>query len=187
MTRILAVSTFLILAPMIFAADWTEDFAFSKKSARENHKDLLIDFTGSDWCGYCMMLDAEVFKKDEFAKVVPQSFVLVKIDSPRDTSRQTPALREQNTKLSGLYSVEGLPTVILADAEGRPYATTGYKEEFASKPAGWVDHLLTLRKVREGRDAAFADAAKADGMEKARHLAKGVGTGSKLDLLPEQH
>jgi thioredoxin-related protein len=174
MKRVLAIASLLFAAASVFAAEWTEDFAAAKKTAAGGHKDLLIDFTGSDWCGYCMMLDAEVFKKDEFAKVVPEKFVLVKIDSPRDTSRQSAAVREQNTKLSGIYSVEGLPTVVLADAEGRPYATTGYKEEFASKPAGWVDHLLSLRKLREGRDAAFADAAKAEGMEKARRLAKGL-------------
>lgn len=174
MKRVFAIASLLILAPSVFAADWTEDFASAKKAAKENRKDLLVDFTGSDWCGYCIMLDAQVFKKDEFSKVVPESFVLVKIDSPRDPSKQSAAVREQNSKLSGLYSVEGLPTVILTDAEGRPYAATGYKEEFADKAAGWVDHLMSLRKVRDGRDAAFADAAKAEGMEKARSLANGL-------------
>lgn len=174
MKHVLAIAALLILAPSGFAAGWTEDFSAAKKSAKQNHKDLLIDFTGSDWCGYCMMLDAQVFKKDEFSKVVPENFVLVKIDSPQDPSKQSAAIREQNAKLSELYAIEGLPTVLLTDAEGRPYASTGYKEEFADNAAGWVAHLMSLRKVRSGRDAAFAKAAKAEGMEKAKSLSNGL-------------
>lgn len=174
MKHVLAIASLLILAPSGFAADWTEDFSAAKKSAKENHKDLLIDFTGSDWCGYCMMLDAQVFKKDEFSKVVPENFVLVKIDSPQDPSKQSAAIQAQNANLSRLYSIEGLPTVLLADAEGRPYASTGYKEEFADNGAGWVGHLMSLRKVRNARDTAFADASKAEGMEKASKLANGL-------------
>jgi protein disulfide-isomerase len=57
MKRVLAIAFLLIAAPSVLAAEWTEDFAAAKKSAAESYKDLLIDFTGSDWCGYCMMLD----------------------------------------------------------------------------------------------------------------------------------
>ncbi len=64
MKNVLAIASLLILAPSGFAAYWTEDFSAAKKSAKENHNDLLIDFTGSDWCGYCMMLDAQVFKNE---------------------------------------------------------------------------------------------------------------------------
>jgi len=45
------IASLLILAPSGFAADWTEEFSAAKKSAKGNHKDILMDFTGSDWCG----------------------------------------------------------------------------------------------------------------------------------------
>jgi thioredoxin-related protein len=146
---------------------WTSDFEAAKKQASESKKDLLIDFTGSDWCGWCIKLNDEVFKHDAFKDGVKDAFVLVELDFPKDKTKVSEEVRAQNEKLSEKYGVEGFPTILLTDAEGRPYASTGYQE---GGPEKYVEHLNELRKKRIARDEAFAAAEKAEGVEKAKAL-----------------
>lgn len=146
---------------------WTSDFAAAKKQAAESSKDLLIDFTGSDWCGWCIKLNDEVFKHDAFKNGVKDSFVLVELDFPQDGTKVTAEVREQNTKLKEVYGVEGFPTILLTDAKGRPYALTGYQE---GGPEKYVAHLNELRAKRTARDEAFAAAEKLEGVAKAKAL-----------------
>jgi hypothetical protein len=103
---------------------------------------------------------------------MPKSFVLLKLDSPRDKSKQTPEEIEQYKVLSAKYGIQGVPTIFLADAKGRPYyETVGYSGDPAEKyVANLKDQLGTLAK----RDAAFAKAENASGTEKAKLLAEGL-------------
>lgn len=146
---------------------WLTDIDAAKKSASESKKDLLIDFTGSDWCGWCIKLNDEVFKHDAFKAGVKNSFVLVEIDFPREKGKLPEDVRKRNTELGEKYAVQGYPTILLCDAEGKPYATTGYEE---GGPEKYVGHLNELRKNKIKRDEAFAKAAKANGVEKAKVL-----------------
>jgi thioredoxin-related protein len=146
---------------------WSTDFEASKKKATEEKKDLLLDFTGSDWCTWCIQLNEEVFSKEPFKTGVKDKFVLVELDFPEDDSKMPEATRKQNLQLKEDFGIEGFPSIILCDASGRPYATTGYEEGGAEK---YVAHLEKLREKKEKRDAAFAEAGKAEGVEKARKL-----------------
>lgn len=146
---------------------WTSNFEAAKKQAAEQKKDLLIDFTGSDWCGWCIKLNEEVFKHDAFKTGVKDSFVLVELDFPKDKSKLTEETQKQNKELSGKYGVKGYPTILLADAQGKPYAATGYQK---GGPEKYVDHLNELRGRKTKRDEAFAAAEKAEGLEKAKAL-----------------
>lgn len=146
---------------------WTSDYAGAKKQAAESKKDLLIDFTGSDWCGWCIKLNDEVFKKDAFKEGVKDTFVLVELDFPKDESKLTEAVKAQNKELGEKYAVQGYPSIVLTDAEGRPYASTGYEE---GGPEKYVEHLNELRKGKAKRDEAFAAAEKLEGVAKAKAL-----------------
>ena len=159
---------------------WSDDFAASKKQAAEQKKDLLIDFTGSDWCGWCIRLSNEVFKHDAFNKGVKDSFVLVELDYPRDKSKLSEETQKQNSELQQTYGITGFPTILLCDAEGKPYAKTGYKP---GGPEQYVTHLNELREKRTARDEAFAKAAEATGPEQAKlYLAalQSLGLGDKV-------
>lgn len=158
---------------------WINDLEAAKATAAKEKKDLLIDFTGSDWCGWCIKLNEEVFSKDAFRNVVPNDFVLVELDFPQDESKTTPEIKKRNEVLQQQYAVEGFPTIILADAQGRPYAKTGYEEGGAEK---YVTHLATLREAKTARDAAFGKAEKAEGLEKAKLLSEGLAK-----VAPELH
>jgi thioredoxin-related protein len=159
----------IALQASVFAGGegWTSDYAGAKKQAAESNKDLLIDFTGSDWCGWCIKLNDEVFKKEPFKEGVKDSFVLVELDFPKDESKLTDAIKSQNKDLKEKYAVEGFPSIILTDADGRPYASTGYEE---GGPEKYVEHLNELRKGKAKRDEAFAAAEKLEGVAKAKAL-----------------
>jgi len=144
---------------------WTSDFEAAKKQAAEQKKDLLIDFTGSDWCGWCIKLNDEVFKKDEFKAGVKDKFVLVEIDFPQDEKKISEATKKQNDALQEKYGIQGFPTILLTDAEGKPFAATGYEE---GGPVKYVEILDGLRAKKAKRDEAFAAAAKAEGVEQAK-------------------
>lgn len=146
---------------------WSSDFEAAKKQAAEGKMDLLIDFTGSDWCGWCIKLVDEVFSKDAFKSGVKGKFVLVELDFPRDEAKLDDKTKAQNAKLQEQFGIQGFPTIVLADAEGRPYASTGYQE---GGPEKYVGHLDELRKKRGVRDEALAKAGKAEGVEKAEAL-----------------
>ena len=155
------------------AADgWLVDFEKAKAKAAKEGKSILMEFTGSDWCPPCKALAKNVLTKDVFKMEMPKDFVLLKLDSPRDKSKQTPEEIEQYKTLSAKYGIQGVPTIFLADAKGRPYyQTVGYSGDPADKyVADLKKQLATLAK----RDASFAKAERASGVEKAKHLAEGL-------------
>jgi thioredoxin-related protein len=177
--KLCAAMLVLLTSGHVFAGGegWLTDIDAAKKSASESKKDLLIDFTGSDWCSWCIKLNDEVFKHDAFKAGVKDSFVLVEIDFPRAKDKLPEDARKRNTELGEKYAVQGYPTILLCDAEGKPYAATGYEE---GGPEKYVAHLNELRKNKGKRDEAFAKAAKANGAEKAKVLLTALNA-MKLD------
>ena len=128
---------------------WDDDFAKAKAEAAEKGRPILIDFTGSDWCSWCIKLDKEVFSKSEFKKYARANLVLFVADFPRGkkVSKKTAA---QNAELRDKYGVQGYPTVVLVDAEGTVIARTGYQEGGAE---AYVKHLQELLKDFKSADA----------------------------------
>jgi thiol-disulfide isomerase/thioredoxin len=148
--------------PAVIADDaWTQDYDAAMKKAAAENKDLLLDFTGSDWCPWCIRLDEEVFGKEEFKKAAGKLFVLVKIDFPDDPvkARVTEAMQIRNEKLQVRYSAPTFPTILLTDGCGRPYAKTAYKE---GGPDKYLEHLRTLQQVGRKIRESLAAAGKAD-------------------------
>jgi thioredoxin-related protein len=184
MTMTTCAAIVALIAPAFAAGDaWTTDYAAAKEKAAGDGKDLFLEFTGSDWCPPCQMLNREVFSKDEFTSGAKEHFVLVKLDFPNDRSEQSDELQAQNKELSERYSVQGFPTVLLCDAKGRPYAATGYR------PGGvenYIEHLEELRGRKATRDAAFEAAAAAEGVDKAKALVEALDA-MDLDDQAVQH
>ena len=111
-----------------FAADdaWLTDFEQAKKLAAESGKYILINFTGSDWCGWCKRLDQEVFSQSEFTTFAADNLILLKLDFPR-YRQQSQAERQRNMALAQEFRVQGFPTLFLTDANGKPVLQTGYQ------------------------------------------------------------
>lgn len=121
---------------------WLTDFAAAKTKAAAEGKDILINFSGSDWCGWCIKLDEEVLSKDYFKINAPKYFVLVNADFPNDKSKISPETQKQNEALMKEFGIQGFPTVLLLDAEGKPYVGTGYQD---GGPEKYIQHLMQLR------------------------------------------
>lgn len=156
------------LSPVVAGGpEWSRDFEKARTLASTSGKDLLVDFTGSDWCSWCIKLNKEVFDHNEFREGVKDTFVLVELDYPRDKTKVTDAERAQNEALLKTYPIKGYPTILLCDSTGKPYAATGYQ---AGGPEKYVADLKTLREQRVIRDAAFAKADAASGPEQAKQL-----------------
>jgi len=169
---IVATTAWTLTASTFAAGDlWVSDFEKAKATAAKEGKDLLIDFTGSDWCGWCIKLRKEVFDLDAFKTAGPKNFVLVEIDFPQNKSKLSKETQEQNAKLQTQFGIQGFPSIVLADAQGRPYAQTGYQ---AGGPEKYLPHLDELRAVRTKRDEAWKKAEGAQGVEKAKFLAAGL-------------
>lgn len=137
---LLCVSATLALAGAN-KAGWDDDYAKGLAEAAKENKLVLLDFTGSDWCGWCIKLDEEVFSKTEFKRFAKEKLVLVELDYPKGKN-QTKKIKEQNAELKTKFKVSGYPTIVLVDAEGKEQARwVGYKatlmDELKAKvPAG---------------------------------------------------
>jgi thioredoxin-related protein len=117
---------------------WQTDFAAAKSAATQQNKYILLDFTGSDWCPYCIQMDKEVFQKPTFSNFAGEKLVLVKIDFPRKGG-QSAAEKAQNQELAKKYGIEGFPTYVLLDPSGKEVRRqVGYLEGGPTAFIGWA-------------------------------------------------
>ncbi len=121
---------------------WVEDFDAAVALAKKENKDLFVDFTGSDWCGWCIKLNDEVFKHEEFLAAAKKNFVLVSLDFPRKPEAQAKVPNPQrNQELSQKYGIQGFPTILLMTPDGDVFGKTGYRP---GGPTPYVEHLNEL-------------------------------------------
>lgn len=121
-------------------ATWLTDFEKAQKLAKDSGKPILVNFSGSDWCYWCIKLDKEVFHEKAFKEYAAENLVLMLVDTPSKT-KQPAELKKQNDALKAQFSIRGFPTVILLDSEGKKVAQTGYKDGGAEK---YVEHIKSL-------------------------------------------
>lgn len=119
---------------------WLTDFEKAKQLAGEQDRPILADFSGSDWCGWCIKLDNEVFSKQEFRAFAKDNLVLFLADFP-SKSKQPDEVKAQNEELAKQYNVRGFPTVLLLNENGKVLARTGYRR---GGPEPYVEHLRDL-------------------------------------------
>ena len=177
---VLIASTALLTVSFTYAGGegWMHDFEAAKKKAAEENKNLLIDFTGSDWCPPCKDLNERVLSQDSFKTAAATNYILVELDFPNDKSKLSKETIAQNQMLAEKYDIEGFPTILLTDAQGRPFAQTGHRP---GTPAEYLAHLVDLQKNKTARDVEFAKAKNAEGLDKAKALYAG------LQEVPAEH
>lgn len=151
---------------------WLISYRAGKAKAIAEKKDLILLFTGSDWIPMCETFDKDIINNGTFFATISENFVPVRFDFPKEI-KQTDALKAQNQVLMANYRVQGLPTVMLTDSSGRPYAVNGYQALSAKE---YATILTALQAVRIRRDEKFAGAETAQGLEKAQLLADGIPT-----------
>jgi protein disulfide-isomerase len=123
------------------AEDWQTDYAKALAMAKSQNKRVLLDFTGSDWCGPCIELRKRVLSRPEFGAYADKNLVLVEIDYPQ-RKKQSEELKKQNEKLSTQYGIDekGFPTIMLLDPSGKVLREfTGYDGETTAGFIAWIE------------------------------------------------
>jgi protein disulfide-isomerase len=121
------------------AEGWKTDYTAALAQAAKENKMVLLDFTGSDWCGWCIKLQKDTFSKPEFKKFAEQSLVLVELDFPRGKT-QSDELKKQNEELAEKFGVQGFPTLVLLDPQGKEAArNVGYLQGGPEAFIQWVE------------------------------------------------
>jgi thioredoxin-related protein len=139
---LVTVAVLASLASARAELNWLTDYDAAKSKARSDNKLVLLDFTGSDWCGWCKRLQAEVFSKPQFQEYAARNLILVELDFPR-FKQQSDAVKKQNGQLASEYEIEGFPTVIVLNAAGKKVGELGYME---GGPEVFIAALERLRK-----------------------------------------
>ena len=139
MKKWLVVLAAVAMSAGAFASEgWETDFDKAAAKAKAEGKYMLVDFSGSDWCRWCVKLDNEVFSKKAFEEYAKGNLVLVLVDFPRNKSNQSAAIQKQNNVLAQKFGVRGFPTVFILDPNGKPIDKTGYQD---GGPEAYVSYI----------------------------------------------
>ena len=133
------LSAFGLFAALTMGAQassgWTDNYQQALKQASQEHKRILLDFTGSDWCIWCKKIQKEIFSQTAFKEYADKNLILVEIDFPQGKT-QTESTKKQNAELQAKYHVDGFPTLILLSPAGKEIKqTSGY---LAGGPEGFI-------------------------------------------------
>ena len=133
------------IAPLAPAeSSWLSDYKKAQQEAKTSNKFLLLDFTGSDWCGWCKRLEKEILSQSQFENYARENLVLLEVDFPR-AKPQSPELRKQNQELAQQYQIEGFPTIVVLNGDGQKlWQYDGYF------PDGLAAFIAELEKLRKG-------------------------------------
>ena len=127
-----------LLLPVRAAEQWETNYNAALEQAAKQNKMVLLDFTGSDWCGWCVKLQKDTFSKPEFQKFAAESLVLVELDFPRG-KEQSEDLKKQNEQLAEKFGIQGFPTLVLLDPQGKEAArNVGYLQGGPEAFIKWV-------------------------------------------------
>ena len=140
--RLLLVTSLVsggIIASSEAAEGWKTDYTAALAEAAKENKMVLLDFTGSDWCGWCIKLQKDTFSKPEFKKFAQESLVLVELDFPRGKT-QNDELKKQNEELAEKFGIQGFPTLVLLDPQGKEATrNVGYLQGGPEAFIQWVE------------------------------------------------
>jgi len=115
------LTIFLLSALVMASSGWGTNFEEAKKVAKKEHKFVILNFSGSDWCGPCIRLRKEIFESSDFTQLSDEKLVLVNADFPRQKKNQLDKeLQKSNDKLADKYNPNGIfPLTLLLTAEGK--------------------------------------------------------------------
>lgn len=123
---------------------WLTSLADAKAEAAKRKVPILVDFSGSDWCGWCIKLDEEVFSTPVFKEYAAKNLVLLLVDFPR-AKPQDAGTKKQNQALVDKFGVEGFPTILLLDENEKLIARTSYQ------PGGGENYVKHLGKLLKSK------------------------------------
>jgi thioredoxin-related protein len=141
---LVAAAASLLFASLARAeSDWLQDYNKAQEEAKANHKLLFLNFTGSDWCGWCIKFDKEVLSQPQFKNFAHDNLVLLELDFPRKKS-QPAEVKKQNVQLAQQYEVLGFPTIVVLNSNGQK--VWQFDGIFPGGPEAFIEQLQKLPK-----------------------------------------
>ncbi|GAA3603616.1 hypothetical protein GCM10022396_21160 [Flavivirga amylovorans] len=130
----------LFIASLSFSQNWNTNFEDAKKMAEKKEQNVILVFSGSDWCAPCIKLEKEVWSSQVFKNYAKEHYVLLKADFPR---RKKNALhkdiQKQNNQLAERYNKNGyFPLVVVLNKNGDVLGQVGYNK---MKPEDYINVL----------------------------------------------
>lgn len=124
---------------------WQPDFETAQTVAAIKEQNIVLVFSGSDWCAPCIKLERDIWEQEEFASAVGEDFVFYKADFPRrKANKLTKEVSQRNASLAELYNTRGsFPLVVVLSPEGDLLGQTGYKKV---SPTAYADILKGIAK-----------------------------------------
>ena len=119
---------------------WYENIEEAMEVASDNDVPILVDFTGSDWCKWCFVLEDEVFSQKEFIDYANENLVLVLLDFPR-SKKMSNEQKAYNRNLAEKYNIKGFPTILILDKNSEILGQTGYQRGGA---VNYINHLKSI-------------------------------------------
>ena len=141
--RLLLFLAYVLFSTTILAQDWMSDFEDAKTIASEKDQNILLVFSGSDWCAPCIKLEKAIWHSQEFKDYSKDHIVLLKADFPRKKKNKlTKDQQNENDQLAESYNSKGFfPLVVMLDKNGNVLGKTGYKN---LPPDEYIDLLASL-------------------------------------------
>jgi len=130
MNKMLMLVALLTSFITVTGQEWETDLSVAKRIAAEKNRNIVLVFSGSDWCAPCIKLEKEIWETDEFKSYAKEHFVMLRADFPRKkVNRLSKEQQEKNNKLAETYNLNGyFPFVLVLDANGKILVTTDYKK-----------------------------------------------------------
>ena len=113
----------MVIAAMLLligTPNWETNFGSASQEAQAQHKLILLNFSGSDWCGPCIRMEKAIFDQNTFLEFANESLVLLKADFPRlKKNRLSKKMEHENELLAARYNTKGIfPLTVLLDPQG---------------------------------------------------------------------
>ncbi|MBP2282181.1 thioredoxin-related protein [Flavobacterium sp. CG_23.5] len=127
-----------------YSQDWKTNFDVSKKEATNENKNILLVFSGSDWCGPCIKLERDIWKSGEFIAYAKNNLILERADFPKKKQNQLAVeIKKQNQSLAEKYNKDGMfPLVLLLDKNGKVLGKLGYKNVSSKEYIGLLQSFV---------------------------------------------
>ena len=153
--------------------EWTMDLDAAKKVAAEKNLPILLDFSGSDWCGWCKLMESNVFEKKEWTAYATNHIMQVLIDFPHDKTLVPEKYVKRNKKLQKDYNIAGFPTFIILEKDGKTEA--GRLSAGQDKtPQSFIAEISRLFMYQPEYVEAYTKSLKQDQAKRYRELANQI-------------
>lgn len=142
---------------------WDEDFEKGRALAEKSGKLVLLAFSGSDWCGWCVKMEKEIYSDKKFISEAKKRYVLLMIDNPRGADILSPLAKKQNRELTSKYGVRGFPSTVIVRPSGEEVRRfSGFQRGGVDGFLGELAEVAEAAGVKGAAEVSDEDAKKDD-------------------------